>query len=372
MALYDNFNYEREVLRGQSTPEGRAFTAYFRALKMALRSRDPAVVAELAEANAALARTKELGPNDVHVDATLADLSVRFQNDEYIGERIMPVATVPFRSNIYFGYDERDQLGFPDDKLGPRGQANEVSQALTKKNYSADDYGLEGFVDLTTMANADAPLDPLADETILVNEGLAFNRELRIQAVMCNPANFAGNTTAISAGSEWNSAGGGKPIELLQKAVDAVYSGLGPSRLVGFCNVNVFRTLSRHPAIRELFKFEKEGFATRDQMAKYFELDDLLVGRARKDVANKGQPANIQRMWPDVFGVVRVTEMPSIKCYTFGVTFRQGPVETIQLFKRELGKSGAYLVKSTVTEDHSIVAPKAGYLLTGCFDPTLI
>jgi hypothetical protein len=77
-------------------------------------------------------------------------------------------------------------------------------------------------------------------------------------------------------------------------------------------------------------------------------------------------------MWPDVFGVVRVTEMPSIKCYTFGVTFRQGPVETIELFKRELGKSGAYLVKSTVTEDHNIVAPKAGYLMTGCFDPTLI
>jgi hypothetical protein len=311
-----------------------------------------------------------LGPNFLKVDATLSDLSVRFQNDEYIGERLCPVATVPFRSNIYYGYDERDQLGFPDDKLGPRGQANEVSQALTKKNYSCEDYGLEGFVDLTTMANADAPLDPLADEAILVNEGLAFNRELRIQALMCDPTSYAGNTAAINAGSEWNSQGGGKPVELIQKAVDSIYGGMGPSRLIGFCNVNVFRTLSRHPAIRELFKFEKDGFATREQLAHYFELDDLLVGRARKDIANKGQAANIQRIWPDVFGVVRVTEMPSIKCYTFGVTFRNGPIETIELFKRELGKSGAYLVKSTVTEDHRVIASKAGYLITGCYDPS--
>jgi hypothetical protein len=372
MSLYDNFSYEREVLRGQTTPEGRAFKGYFRTIKQMIASRDPSVIVELNEANAALARTKDLGPSEVHVDATLADLSIRFQNDEYIGERLMPVCTVPFRSNVFFGYDERDQLGFPDDKLGPRGQANEVSQGLRKYNYSADDYGLEGFVDLTTMANADKPLDPLVDETLLVNEGLAFNREVRIQGVMCNAQKYGANTTAITPGSEWNSATGGKPVELIQLAVDSTFSGLGPSKLVGFCNVNVFRVLSRHPAVRELFKFEKDGFATREQLARYFELDDLLVGRARKDVANKGQPANIQRIWPDVFGVARVTEMPSIKCYTFGITFRHGPIEAVELFKRDLGKSGAYLVKVTTTEDHKTVAARAGYLITNCFDPNLV
>jgi hypothetical protein len=368
MSPFDNFNYEREVLRGQRTPEGRAFMGYFRALKAALRSRDPAVLADLAEANAALARTKELGPNEVHVDATLSDVSIRYANDEYIGERLCPIASVPFRSNIFFAYDERDQLGFPDDKLGPRGQANEVSQSLNKKNYSTEDYGLEGFVDLTTIANADAPLDPLTDEALIVNEGLAFNRELRIQRLMCDPNNYGGNVNALTPGSEWNSAGGGKPVEQIQKGVDAIYGGMGPSKLIGFCNVNVFRVLSRHPAIRELFKFEKDGFATRNQIAQYFELDELLVGRARKDIANKGQKANVQRIWPDVFGIVRVTDMPSIKCYTFGITFRNGPVETIELFKRDLGKKGSYLIKATVTEDHRVVAPMAGYLIQNCFD----
>lgn len=367
----NQFSYRQHVLGGQRSVRGRSWEEWFRKLDTIRMSSDPQDEAAIREANAALAHLRDLGPDAVHVDATMREMSIRYQNDEYIGERLAPICTVQFRSNFYFKYDERAQQSFPDDTLGPRGQANEVRQALTKGTYTCVGRGLTEFVDLTEIGNADAPLDPLTDANILVNEGIAFNREKRIMTLLTTAGNFGSNTTAVSAGAEWNSADGGKPIQLIQKAIDSVYSGMGPSKLMGYCSVNVFRTLSRHPAIRDLFKYTKDGFATAQQIAAYFGLDELLVGKARQDRANEGQAADVGRIWPDSFGVVRVAMMPSIRSYGFATTFRHGPINTIQLYDRKDGENGGYTVKVTVAEDHQVVAPKAGYLITGCFDSNL-
>jgi hypothetical protein len=369
--MQTDFSYEREVFRNQRTRRGVRWERTITAFKELMNNPDSEAEGDLRESNEGLVQLRDLGPDAVHIDAVLKDFSIRYVNDEYIGDRLMPVATTGHRSNVYFKYDERAQLAFPDDKLGPRGQANEVRQSVTTDNYVCRDYGLEEFVDLTEMANADQPLDPLADAGMLVNEGIAFNREKRIRDVLTTAGNYGANTVAIGAGSEWNSATGGNPIKIIQKAVDSIYNGPGNTKLVGFTSVNVFRTLSRHSAIRDLFKYQRDGFATAQQLAAYFGLDDLLVGKARRDTANEGQTESITRIWPDVFGIVRVALVPSPRTYCFGTTFRSSPVQTIQLFDRRHGVNGGYIVRVTLSEDHKVVASRAGYLITNCFDSNL-
>lgn len=364
-------DYKRHILAGQRSHDGLEYEKWSRSYAAFRASREEADLASLREQNEALVHLRDLGPDAVHVDATMREMSIRYANDEYIGLRLAPVATVGFRSNKYFKYDERAQQAFPDDALDPRGQANEVRQNLSQDNYSVADYGLQESVPMTEIGNADMPLDPLVDANMLVNEGIAFRRELRIVTVMTTAGNYGSNTTAVAAGAEWNSADGGKPVQLIQKAVDSVYSGTGPSKLVGFTSVNGFRALSRHPAIRDLFKYTKDGFATAQQIAEYFELDELLVGKARKDTANEGQSASIARLWPDSFGVVRVALQPSPRSYGFATTFRHGPVETVQLFERLKGRGGSYVVRVECSEDHKAVAAKAGYLITNIFDTNL-
>lgn len=363
--------FKRHVVVNQRSRRGLAWERHVAAFRDILDQggleNDPDII----EANEHLRLLRDLGPDAVHVDATMRDFSIRYVNDEYIGERLMPIATTGFRSNTYFKYSERDQLAFPSDKLGTRGQANEVRQSLSRGTYVCQDYGLEEFIDLTEIANADQPLDPLADASMLVNEGMAFNREIRIKDVLTTAGNYGANTTAIAVGQEWNSAGGGNPIKVIQRAVDQTYNGPGNTRLVGFTSVNVFRTLSRHAAVRDLFKYTRDGFATAQQLAAYFGLDELLVGRARQDTANSGQTENITRIWPDVFGVVRVSMMPSPRSYCFGTTFRSSPVQTIQVFKQLAGVAGGYIVKVTCSEDHNVVASRAGYLITNPFDAAL-
>ena len=365
------FNYNAHVLRHQRTAKGLEYDVARAAHDELRYSSEPAAKSRFAQSNRNLKGMRDVGADSVHVDRPIAELSVRYQNDEYIGDRLLPMATVGSKSNLYWIYDERSQLGYPDSAMAGRDEAHEVNQTYTTGSYYCKPYGLKQTLQVDEIDNADAPLDPLLDASLLITDGLAFNREINIASILSTAGNFGANTTAVAVGSEWNSASGGSPVRLIRAAVDGVFGGMGQASLIGYCSVNVFRTLSTHPEIRDLFKFVKEGFATPQMIAAYFGMSDLLVGHARKDAANPGQTVSPGRIWGDVFGVVRVAKSPTPRSYTFGTTFRWGTVNTMQTFNREKGFNGNYVVKATVAEDYKVVSSKAGFLITGCHNTAL-
>jgi len=364
----NNKKFADWVFRSQMTEEQRRFQDWLKAVKAAqARPRDEKAKEALKKANDGIIRLKSLSPNDVHNDSTLTNLSVMYANPGMIGDRLMPFIPSQHRSDIYFTYDKRSMLAFPDDSLSGRGEANEVKYTLGKGNFSCKDHGLDGYVDISTMQNADAPLDPLIDETLHTNEGIVWNRELRIANVVTNTANYNGNVLNIASGSEWDSAGGGTPIKDIQFAIDSTFEGRGNTQKIGFCNIDVFRALSRHPAILNLYNAptggRAPGLVTRQQIAQYFELDDLLVGRARKDTANSGQSASYSRIFGKFFGVLHVANAPNVRTAAFGYSFRFGQLETFVTFERKRGLRGSYTVGVRTSEDHVVVAADTGFLI---------
>src|SRR5262249_9942790 len=147
------------------------YQAYVKALKDTAQSGKPHERAAWDRANAA-ARERFLTPGAVHVDSALANVSVQYKNEEYIGEELMPVAQVPRISDVYLKYDKRSRLAFPDDAMGARSSANEINDARSTDNYSCKPYGLKNYVDALTLANQDAPLDEMVDLVEAVAEGI--------------------------------------------------------------------------------------------------------------------------------------------------------------------------------------------------------
>lgn len=330
-----------------------------------LYARDSALQAYVA----ATPQTRDLGPAAVHVDSLMGQMSVRFSNGDYIGEMLAPPDTVDKESNIFAFYDERDNLNFPSNIVGPRGALPEVNQAIDKAThtYVCLPRGMKEFVTPREMANADVPLDPMVDALLLVMEGNAFNREKESASFYQASANYAAaNITAVDAGSEWDSAGGGNPVKQIQTAVINCFKTRGAVRRVGACSINTFTALSRHPAIRDLFKYTKDGFATRQQLAMYFGLDDLFVSEAWEETANKGQTAAYSRIWSDAFIVVCQNPGGGVRSYSHSKRFRKGALKNETLFVPQDGYEGVYQVRETYLEVLVSVAPKAGGLITNC------
>lgn len=353
----------RALKRRGITPQSEKYEDYILSVDEARRSGDPRVLRAWGTANLAL---KDIAPGVVHQNATLSNLSVQYANEMYIGEELMPILQVAKQSDVYYSYGQSDRLQYPDDEMGSRGQANEIQESRSTSTYVCRPYGYSNFVSRMTLTNEDAPLDEMLDLVEAIAEGLSFRREQRIAGVLTTGANYGANTAAIGAANRWDTVTGGDPIADIQTATAAIWQGRGPSDLIGFCSLDVYQVLSRHPAILDLFKYNgsSPGLATPDMIARFFDIDRLLVGKARQDTATEGQAAAYSRIWGDVFGIVRVARRASVRNAVFGYTFRHGSIQTAVDYDSLKGHGGGYTAQVSVSEVHQVVASPTGYLIT--------
>lgn len=348
-------------MTGLNTGYDAGQNPYVQRVKSMLRSRDPRVVEEVRRANEALVQ-KALTPGVVHVDTTLANVSIQYANGAYMGTQLMPVVQVAHLSDRYFVYDKRSRLAYPDDYVGSRASPNELNENLITDNFSCKPYAYKEYIDNLTLENQTAPLDAMVDVVANLNEGIAFREELRIAALLGSASTYGSNFTTLGAGAGWT--GTGNPITDLQNASAALWTGRGPSKKVGFCSLNVWNALVNNAKILALFQYSRPGLNTKQEIASVFGLDDIFVSDARKDTANESQAANYSRIWPDVFGVIRVATSPGIRSASFGYTFRFGQKDTTEWFDPSIGPKGGYYARVGLVEDHKPVAPDLGFLIT--------
>lgn len=313
-------------------------------------------------------------PATVHLNQYLSDFVVGYANDEFVADKLISPVPVSNRSDSFVKHDKRNIFSAPDDGLaGPRSIANEVNRTYSTDNYSVVDRALQEYVDNEVLKNADEAFMELIGNALDLVDKLMLRREIRGATLLTTAANYSGNTTALT-GVEWNSGAlvsgaynGGTPVNTIRTAISALFSG-GRGRTVMFSSLDVFNVLSNHAHIRALFPSTAEGVATTQQIARYFMVDEYVVGRARQDTANIGQAAGtFSRIWGNSLGVVRVAAVPSrTKVAGFASRFymREDPVLT-NWIDPAVGKSGGHYHKVGISEDLKITAADTGWLLTG-------
>lgn len=330
-------------------------------------SKDREVHDKIAEAQRALVQVRDVAGAPPHVDASLATLSIRFQNEDYIGTQIMPIAVVPKQSDKYSVYSDLDYLAYPDASIGAQGQVQQLTTNIDQSNsYFCLGKALEEYVDSDNISNADAPLDLLGNANYKTNDGLEWNREKDIATILTTTSNYGSNYTTIAAGSEWNSADGGTPVQNIQDAVGACLGGPGQTELVGWCGYNVYKVLARHPEVRELYKYTGSGLASPQLLAGIFGLDKLVVGKAWQNTANIGQTLSLDRIWGEYFGVARVATVPRKDNYSFGFCFDWEGKQTSVTYDQRRSRRGGYWVKVSDAWVPKVVAARAGYLFGNC------
>ncbi len=346
-----------DVYRSQRTAEG---LKYDKARdEMRRRTADPKY---RAERDATILRLRTVQPGQVHTNAFMTSFSVQYKNDDYIGEQLMPVATVSKANDNFAIYDKRSRLGETDDRMTSHSDANEIAESRSVGSYVLEDHGLKDFLPGTTVENQDPGFDEMLDLQEGVLEALALNREIRHATVLTTAANF-GTTTTLSGVTQWNHASGGAPLSVLQAGIASCWTGKGPGDMVGYCSLDVANVLTRHPQLLDLYKYTTPGLTKLDALARELGLTKILVAASRKDTANSGATASYSRIWGKHFGVVRVARRPSLRNAAFGYTVRMaGHPRAYQWFDQTKGVSGCYFSKVGFSEVEKVVAGDTAWL----------
>lgn len=352
-----------EIRDAQLSPKQRAFRQFRAKFEEKLVSDDPKIVQARADW---IKKIQNLTPGEVHTDRALTNFAVQYANEEYIGDNLATVIPVGTKSDEYYIFNERDRLGFPDDRLGDRDLPNQVTQRYTTDSFLCQDRGLEHPVSEATILNQDAVLDVLRSATEIVNEGIAFNREQRWATLFGTSANYGANTASLAALPWTNPAS--DPAKDVLTARGQLWNGIGPGVWKGFMSYDVYKALATHPGLISKFagsgRVDKSGLVTPQMLADIFDVAEIHIGRAWKDSANEGQTASYGRIWPNVFGIVRVSQSASKYNAVFASRFQWLKPQTIVINDPRAGVRGTRFVATKLSDVEKVIASKTGYLLT--------
>lgn len=316
-----------------------------------------------------------VGPADVHIDAALSNLAVAFKPNAgtaLIADRVMPVLPVAKRSDRYFRYAPQAHIDLARANIaGQMGMPAMASWNLSDDSFAVLDYGFRDFVPADVESNADAPLRPLMDSTEILTDRLLLAREFRVAQVVGNAANYGGNTTTLTGATQWDNVSS-DPVTAIETAKSAPL--MEPNVMV--LGWQVWQALRRHPAI-ERYILSRSSTSlgatpltvTPELFAQAFELDAVLIGKAKYNSANPGAALATTYLWGKFAALLRIEGTPAMqRTSTFGYTFRyapsgSSPMETRTWYDMSIGVRGGTWVKVTHSDSEKVVGGEhAGYL----------
>ena len=295
--------------------------------------------------------------SDVHVDAMLSNLSVKYRNAAYIADRVMPAIPVAHESDQYWIFGKENFM-IPETLRAPNAPAARVEWSLSDDSYTALEYALASPIGRRERDNADDGLNLEISTTEYVTDMLLLDREVRVAGI----AQDTGTFTAAEPNPNWDEAAC-TPVEDVMAASEAMRLAVGRRPNLMVLPAAVLYTLKSAAAIIDQVKYTSDGRVTLELLRRLFEIDNILVPEAQKNTAAEGETESMSDVWTDTVGLYYVNPAAQQKTVTMGHTFRARPFRTR---KWDEDDTEATIVEVSMIDAEKVVCAGAGYLLNNC------
>jgi len=234
--------------------------------------------------------------NSVHVDAILTNISIAYlQNqDNFIADKVFPVIPVDKKSDKFFTYTKNDWFRDEAQRRAGGTESAGGGYGLSTGSYSADVFAFHKDVDDQTLANSDAPINPLREATEFVTRRLMLRKEIQWNtdffagSVWANDYDGVSGSPTTNEVKQWSDYASSDPIDDIEDAKAGILSttGMEPNTLV--LGYDVFRALKNHPDIVDRIKYTSAQTVTADMLAAMFDIPRVIISKAVKATNNEG------------------------------------------------------------------------------------
>lgn len=298
--------------------------------------------------------------SDVVIDPALSNVSVKYTNETFIADRILPVLRVTKQTGKYYIYD-KSNLRVDQTDRAAGSPSNEVGYSLSlSAAFLCEDHALKGFVADEVQDQAEAALNPLVDETEIITEKLILDREIKAAALLLSTANITQNVT-LAGTDQWSDYSNSDPIGDVRTARTTIHAATfkKPNKLI--MGKQVFDVLVDHPQVLERVKYSQLGIVTAELLARLFQVEEVIVGEAGKNTANEGQTDVLAYVWGKDVLLAYVAPRVALKQVTLGYTFTYG-TRTAKRWRDE-DREGTYVRIGGDNYVQKLVAAACGYLI---------
>ena len=301
----------------------------------------------------------------VGADPILSNISLAYQPQEYVAEKLFPTIPVAKESGKFFTLDATKSLFRRVDTLrAPRARARLVDWATATDTYTAEEHAAAAQVDDRERANATNPIEPDAAATEAATEAVLLGREKAVADLATTTGNYpAANVLALGAADGWDDAAG-DPVEDVLLVAEAIRANIGRWPNTVILPAAVLAKARLNPKIIDRIKYtvKQDAVIGTDLLAAMWGIQNVHVASSVENTAAEGATATMSDIWGKSVIVAYVTPTPRIRTLSFGYVFQVGTRQTKRW--REESESSDY-VQTYEVRDEKIVASGAGGIITG-------
>ena len=239
------------------------------------------------------------------VNPELSAISIGYKNPDVvlIADKVLPRVPKGALTFNYTKYSVADAYTVPSTKVGRKSDPTMVDFGGILVPVTCIDYGLDDLlpnaeVEAWEASNSKTPgvVSPLVKSTSLLTSLVQLDREVRVASTVFNTANYAaGSQTTLSGTSQWSDYTNSNPVTAIMAALDSMLVR-GNQLVFGQAT---WTALRQHPKVVQAIYGTNatSGAVSRQQLADFFEVNEIVVGAGFVNSAKKGQAPVMSRVW---------------------------------------------------------------------------
>lgn len=299
-------------------------------------------------------------PGDVHIDVALSNLSIKYSNEELVGEKLFPALPVDKDSNKYFIYG-KENLRTYKTRRAPGTRANSMDWSVSSDSFKCEEDSLEHPIPDEVRNEADAPLKPESDASDMLTDTLLLGQEARVAALALTAGSYyTGHANA--AGTKWDDFTASDPIEDVRAMNSLIHKQIMRNANTILLGKQVYDVLRNHPAILARLSDNNTKIVTPALLAILFDVKEVLIGAARQITSAVGAATEASDYVWGKNVILAYKGVPGLKTITFGQTFRRTGYRQVEKWREQPIKSD--IIKVADKTDEKIIASGAGALLS--------
>ena len=295
------------------------------------------------------------------------------KNNLFIGTEVMPVFSSDVRSGAYLKLNLGDSEALNDDALKIAAGAGypRTSRRFTSDSFDAIEYGLEEVLPDSNRRDLDRFFDTEVNIAAMLLRQIQVSHEARVAS-----AAFAANgLTAISASAAYTDANITSfdvPGDVAQAKLELAKYGVLANTLI--MSMPVFERIRRSAKVQNQFfgivPSDQSRLLSEGEVAAAVGVDRVLVGRAPKNTAKKGQVYSGGFIWSNTYMALANTVGGDFSGGGFGRTIvwaADSPVPFVsETYRDEARRADVLRVRQNsaekVIDGSSIIRITTGYV----------
>lgn len=293
--------------------------------------------------------------SQLHVNQLLSNVSVKYQNSEYIWDKVFPQVPVIKDTDLYRVYDRNFKV--PETKRAAKGVAREFQFEVSTSTYALEQHALKDYVGVDEAENYDQG-SLQVDTTENLTDAIYRRIELSV-ANLFTTTSWSLNVSLAAANAWTANTTVSDPVPIVDTATSTVIANSGKTTNFMILPRDGYIAAKNHVSILDRVKYTSAEVSTA-MLAGLFSVPELLVPTAVQDTAAEGVAASISAMWGDVAFLGWKPSSPGLKTPSCGYTFLKSTPRVRSWFDDE---RNANAIEVEIKFQPKVVASLTGYLI---------